>query len=59
MEAIKHTIKITINVLSMNSAPALLREVVEKLLEETGAGQIIKLDGDEVVWTTKLENVEF
>ena len=59
MKATKHTITITVEVLSIDAAPAIINDMVDNLRQETIEGSIIKTDGDKVSWSTKSEKVDF
>ena len=52
MQIQKITITITVEVLSIDAAPAILAEVGCAIDNETTAGQIQKADGDCATWTT-------
>lgn len=59
MNATKHTITITVEVLSIDAAPALICDVNEQLRREVITGNLTYLDGDSVDWYTDSEPVEF
>jgi hypothetical protein len=59
MEATKYTVTVTIECLSMDSVPALLRQVIEGVDTEAPTGAIFHDDGDQVEWITGKEEVDF
>ena len=50
MEATKHTLKVEIEVLDLNSISALLGEMFSAWTDENHSGHLIKSDGDNCVW---------
>ena len=59
MSAVKQTLTITVNTLSVYSFPQLVLEVVEQLRGEITDGQLCTDDGDNIRWETKQKKVEF
>ena len=62
MNATKFTVYITVDVLSLDSVPALVGEVAnEQLSPRAGSeeGRLRKADGDEISWRVKKEEVDF
>lgn len=58
MEAQKIIFTIKSETLSIDSIPALLREVVDELYNETYGGTHVKSDGDTIEWSIKYENIK-
>ncbi|MFA5151758.1 MAG: hypothetical protein WC554_04270 [Clostridia bacterium] len=59
MKANKVKIKIDVSVLSIDSVPILLLEVIERIRSEFSSGKIIADDGDQIKWKTKIKAVKF
>ena len=59
MKATRYTVRITINVLSFASCPALIAEAMQSIRAETEEGSIGKSDGDEIFWDTSKKELEF
>lgn len=59
MKATKYTLTITIEVLSLDSVPGLLRKVEGELDEEVVSGSATMEDGDSVEWASVSTPVEF
>ena len=59
MQADKFTITIEIEVLSMDSVPALMAEITPIIQNENRTGSLLKEDGDYIKWGTKSERVDF
>lgn len=59
MKALKYTMTITVEVLAIESIPALIREAAMAIGNETPHGHIEKTDGDSIVWDTAAEDVDF
>ena len=59
MKAIKYTVTITVEVLSMDSVPSLLEKTSFEISDEYSEGNLTAEDGDSVHWVTKQEPVEF
>lgn len=59
MKATKTVVTITVEVLDLASAPALIDQVAALVLDETDNGTISKTDGDTVTWDTKRTEVAF
>lgn len=59
MQANKFTVTIEIEVLSLDSVPALVSEVATIMRNENRTGSVLKEDGDSVKWGTKSERVDF
>jgi len=57
MKATKVILTIKVEVLSVQSAPALLGKVIGSLQDEFQNGQLVADDGDTVTWSTKQEPV--
>jgi len=53
MKANKITMTLKVEVLSMDSIPALLCDVANEIHQETVAGRLTKEDGDTVSWDFK------
>lgn len=53
MKANKITMALKVEVLSMDSIPALLCDVANEIHQETVAGRLTKEDGDTVSWDFK------
>lgn len=56
MKVRKHTIEIAVEVLDIESAPALLAEVADRIRNETVEGVLSKSDGDTASWSLTIEN---
>jgi hypothetical protein len=59
MQANKFTVTVEVEVLSLDSVPGLLREVVNIIQQESRSGSLLKEDGDYIEWSTKSERVDF
>ena len=59
MQANKFTVTVTVEVLSLNVAPALIMEVAKIMTDDNRTGSLLKEDGDYVKWATKSERVDF
>ena len=59
MQATKFTVKIEIEVLSLDTVPGLIQEAVGIIQNENRAGSLAKEDGDFIKWGTKSERVDF
>lgn len=59
MQANKFTVTIEVEVLSLDSVPALLHEVIGVMRNENRTGSLLKEDGDYVKWGVKSERVDF
>lgn len=59
MKANKVTLTVTIEVLSIDAAPAQLYEVASRIRDEFVSGQLVAADGDTATWKTETEPVEF
>jgi len=59
MQATKFTVKIEIEVLSLDTVPGLIQEAVGIIQNENRAGSLSKEDGDFIKWGTKSERVDF
>jgi hypothetical protein len=59
MKATKYEVKITVDVLSMDSVPAMLYDTANRIKEEYVEGDLSADDGDKVRWETKSSQVEF
>ena len=57
MKANKITMTLKVEVLSMDSIPALLCDVANEIYQETVAGSLTKDDGDTVSWDFKRTQV--
>lgn len=57
MKAVKHTVRVTIEVLDEMSVPGLLMGMVEAWDNEVRNGELQFRDGDTVRWTSKTEPV--
>lgn len=51
----KHTFNVKIEVLAVESAPALLSEVAEHIRGENTEGTLSKTDGDTATWVIKID----
>ena len=58
MKANKITMKITVEVLSIDSIPALLSSLEKYLYAEIQNGKMVMSDGDAVKWTTSTKKVK-
>ena len=58
MKIQKVTINIKVEVLHIDSAKAVILDVVSALSEENHHGQLIKEDGDTISWSTKYKTME-
>jgi hypothetical protein len=59
VKATKTTMTIKVEVLSLDSIPALLMEVAERVRHEFPNGSLTACDGDQVAWTAEQKEVEF
>ena len=60
MKAVKYTVTVTVEALSMDSVPGLIMEAAKLMAAaETPRGVIVKDDGDSLAWKTEAEDVEF
>jgi len=59
MKAQKVTLTVKVEALHIDSTPALLAEVANRIRGEFPHGQLTSEDGDTVTWSTETENVEF
>lgn len=59
MKANKVTVKLKVEMLSIDSLQGLLSEASNLIRQETHNGKLRKDDGDEISWKTKTEKVEF
>ena len=59
MKALKYTMTITVEVLAVESIPALLSEAAAAIANETPRGHVEKADGDSIFWDTVAEDVDF
>lgn len=59
MKATKTTLTIRIEVLSTDSIPGMIQDIVSQVLDEKGSGMFRYRDGDEISWDAVSENVEF
>jgi hypothetical protein len=59
MKANKITVTITVEVLSIDSVPGMLQEVVNQVDKEIECGMLFMGDGDQVEWNTERELVDF
>lgn len=59
MKANKITVTITVEVLDINTVPAMVGHAVENIESEYVNGVLTATDGDQVKWETKSEKVEF
>lgn len=59
MKATKTTMTITIEVLSVDSIPALLSDVAERVRAEFPNGSLTACDGDHVEWKVEQKDVKF
>jgi len=58
MKAVKRTVTITIETLSLDSVPAMVYKVGREIDSEVIDGSLNMDDGDRAEWTTKTEEVE-
>lgn len=59
MKATKYTITITVEVLSMEAAPAIISQTANAIEGSMPEGSLTYDDGDAVSWKTESKNVEF
>jgi len=59
MKATKHTVTITVEVLSIDTVPGLVQECVEQMRKEYVRGELKADDGDTVKWELTSNQVEF
>ena len=59
MKATKVKVTIEVEVLAIESAPALIANVAEQISLETEEGTLIKDDGDTVTWGVERTKVAF
>ena len=59
MKAQKHSVVITVHVLSMDSVAALLQKVLHQIHGESTEDHIEMSDGDCVTWATSRQEVVF
>lgn len=59
MKATKYTLTIKVEVLSRDSVPALVQDVMNNFQGEATSGNLHLDDGDEVTWKTETKEVEF
>lgn len=59
MKTNKITIKIEVEVLSIDAAPAVITNVIKAITKEQISGELVADDGDTVRWETSTEEVEF
>jgi hypothetical protein len=59
MKAVKYTVKMEIEVLSIDSVAGIAQEAILKIDSEFPNGQLTADDGDSVKWEVKQEPVEF
>ena len=59
MKATKHTVSITVEVLSLDCVPSLVGEVGEMFVCENVGGSLIKDDGDSVTLSVISKEVKF
>jgi hypothetical protein len=59
MNANKTILTVTVEVLSIDSTPALLSDVAEQIRGEFHNGSLTSSDGDRVTWKTESTPVEF
>lgn len=59
MKAVKYTLNIEIEVLSLDTVGGLLYELAEVMSNENIQGNLEKNDGDSIRWGTISESVEF
>ena len=59
MKANKLTVKIEVEVLSMDSVTAKVADAMEQFDKEQRVGELISEDGDSVKWQTVSKKVEF
>ena len=59
MEAIKFTVVIKAEVLSMDSLQTLIFRVKERIEETVYNGKLSFEDGDSIQWNTEIKRVEF
>jgi len=59
MKATKHTVTITVEVLSLDTVPGLLQECSEQMRKEYVNGELSADDGDKIKWEVKSVPVEF
>ena len=59
MKALKYTMTIKVEVLSIDAIPGIISEAMAQLDKEFKDGKLVADDGDMVEWTTEQESVEF
>ena len=59
MKATKYSVKIEIEVLDMESVPALVYSALEEIKNQFHDGELTANDGDYVLWDTEKRKVEF
>lgn len=59
MKATKHTVTITLEVLSLDVVQGLLQECSEQMRKEYINGELSADDGDKIKWEVKSTTVEF
>ena len=59
MKAVKSTVSIKVEVLSVDSVPSLLFHMIEQLKAEYITGELSADDGDSVSWSIVQTEVEF
>ena len=59
MKALKYTMTIKVEVLSIDAIPGIISEAMAQLDKEFKDGKLVADDGDMVEWNTEQERVEF
>jgi hypothetical protein len=59
LKATKTTMTVTVEVLSIDSIPALLANVSQRVCSEFPNGSLTACDGDHVEWKAEQKEVEF
>jgi TRAP-type mannitol/chloroaromatic compound transport system permease small subunit len=59
MRANKVVVQITVEVLDINAAPAMIYKAVQAIDDEAHSGEFIQADGDTVSWYVKTVPVTF
>ncbi len=59
MKALKKTIIITAEVLSIDAAPSIIHQALAQISSECPEGKLVMDDGDTVAWATASRIVEF
>ena len=59
MKATKYTMSLRVDVLSLDSIPALLVEASARIADEFTTGELVADDGDRIAWSIESKPVDF